>query len=193
MEAGKRPVLQALLLALCLLAAAAAGAGLHALYSRGKTGPPAKAPFAGDTTAAEKIPANLYFGDATGPFLTAEERVLPRDPDPVRFARSLMEALLAGPTGNARVRVIPEATRLLAVHLPGNGLCIADLSSEIAEGQPGSVTAEALTVLSIVDTLTLNLDDVSRVQILVAGQPRETLAGHLGTAGPFSADMALIR
>lgn len=193
MEAGKRPVLRAILLAAGFLAAAAAGAGLHALWLGHKASPRASLPLAGSGIATEKVRANLYFGDAAGPFLTAEERVLVRGSDPLAFARNIIEALLAGPAGNGRVRVIPEKTRLNAVHLPGEGLCVADFSSDIAEGQPGSVTAEALTALSIADTLILNMEDVSQVQILVDGRPRESLAGHLGTAKPFSADMAVIR
>ena len=62
---------------------------------------------------------------------------------------------------------------------------MVDFSSEIIDNHPGGALEEALTVFSLVNTLT-ELDPRAKVQILVNGQEQETLRGHMGLDHPFS-------
>ena len=44
---------------------------------------------------------------------------------------------------------------------------------------------EALTIASLAKSLSANLPDLTRVEFLVDGRPRETLAGHADLSGPY--------
>jgi hypothetical protein len=58
---------------------------------------------------------------------------------------------------------------------------------------PGGVRSELLTVYAVVNTLILNLPEVSAVKILIEGREVSTLAGHIALEDPLNADMLLIR
>lgn len=141
--------------------------------------------------AMEKTVVHLYFGDTHGAFLSAEKRVLENNPDPADYARSLILALLDGPKKDG-VRCIPEGVRLNAVYVV-DSTAFVDLSGEVNQGQPGGAGAEFMTVFSLVNTLCLNVADISAVKILIQGQEAPTLAGHVDIRFPFGADMTIIR
>jgi len=61
---------------------------------------------------------------------------------------------------------------------PGGQLAVVNLTGAFADGHPGGIEAEALTVLSICGTLHANLPQIAEVRFLVDGQVRKTLAGH---------------
>ncbi len=47
-------------------------------------------------------------------------------------------------------------------------------------------------VYSIVNSLTYNFKSVKRVSLLVEGNERETLGGHIDLSRPFSPDYSLV-
>jgi hypothetical protein len=53
-------------------------------------------------------------------------------------------------------------------------------------------TEELLAVYSIVDSIVINLPAVRRVQILIRGEPVDTLAGHVDISRPLAADASLL-
>ncbi|HKW24479.1 MAG TPA: GerMN domain-containing protein, partial [Terriglobales bacterium] len=63
-----------------------------------------------------------------------------------------------------------------------NGTAVLDLNDAFASGHRSGVMVEELTVLSLIQTLAVNLPGVAQVKILVNGQERETLAGHADLA-----------
>ncbi|ACL04745.1 conserved hypothetical protein [Desulfatibacillum aliphaticivorans] len=135
--------------------------------------------------------AHLYFISPKGYHLAAEDRRLEADQAPALHAKALIQALLDGPRGDG-LRCIPEDTRLLAVYVR-NGLCYVDFSREISQGLPGGAEAEYMTVFALVNTLCLNVQDISSVKILIEGKEAETLGGHVELTYPFGADMTIIR
>src|SRR5204863_5554854 len=56
----------------------------------------------------------------------------------------------------------------------------------------GGSFAELQTVYAIVDTLALNVPNIKRIGILVNGQTRQTLAGHVFTAEPLAPDFRYV-
>lgn len=64
--------------------------------------------------------------------------------------------------------------------LRGSGeLAVVNLRSGWVDAHPPGITAETLTVQSIVGTLHANLGEITAVRFLVDGKPRATLAGNV--------------
>ena len=58
-------------------------------------------------------------------------------------------------------------------------LAIVNLRSSWVDAHPSGITSETLTIQSIVDTLHVNLGEITAVKFLVDGKPRSTLAGNI--------------
>ena len=86
--------------------------------------------------------------------------------------------------------LIPKGTRLLSLNLK-DGIAIVDLSKEFVDNFNGGSEMEALTVHSIVHTLT-QFSKVKAVRFLVEGEKLETLGGHLDISEPVEADSILL-
>jgi len=136
--------------------------------------------------------ANLYFANKDNVHLIAETRSLLHTGGPAAFGKRIIENLVKGPQEDL-VRTIPGDTRLLALYVLEDGTACVDLSEMIAERHPGGSRSELLTVFSIVNSLVLNLPEVTAVKLLVAGREASTLAGHIDIRFPFKANMLLVR
>lgn len=140
----------------------------------------------------EKTAVNLYFADARDPVLIAETRLMVDPGDPIAFGRMLVAELISG-SAQGNLPTIPPGTRLLAFFLLDDGTAVVDFSKEFRENHPGSCRLEQLTLFSVVNSLALNVPEIERVQILIAGTEAQTLAGHLPLEFPLTADMLLTR
>lgn len=116
----------------------------------------------------------LYFADESGTYLQQETRKIPKNES---IARTTIAALIDGPTGSGLLPTIPAATILDDINIK-EGLCTVDFSSELIDNHPGGMTAEELTVYSIVNTLT-QFQSVDEVKILVDGKEVNSIAGHV--------------
>jgi hypothetical protein len=133
----------------------------------------------------------LYFGSLGGRRLEAEERRIEAI-DPIAAAEAMVAGLVQGPATSELVSPIPKGTRLLHLFMTEDGTAYVDCSYELSASHPGGVTAERLTLYSIVNTLVMNLKEIERVQILIEGQVQATLAGHLDIRHPRAADPLLV-
>lgn len=156
------------------------------------------APVAGRTLSADQVEKaeepllHLYFADQGGNYLQAEERLLPSSSTGADRARLVVEALIKG-SRNGLVRTIPEETELRALYLAADATAYVDFSSAVRDRHPGGCNTEILTIYSIVNSMILNVAGVDKVKILVEGRESPTLAGHIDTRHPFTADMLLMR
>jgi spore germination protein GerM len=117
--------------------------------------------------AVETTRVVLYFADAAGQFLTAEEREIPKV---VGIARATIEQLIWGPKpGSALLPTIPFGTQLKDINIKPDGLAVVDFSKELITNHIGGTAAQKLTVYSIVNTLT-QFPTVDRVEFRVEGQ-----------------------
>ncbi|MEJ5376771.1 MAG: GerMN domain-containing protein [bacterium] len=129
-------------------------------------------------TPQERKKVTLFFSDEQAEFLVGETREV-EDPGTVDgLAGVLLQELLRGPQGGLQP-TIPAGTRLLAPVSCSEGICKVNFSQELVTRHPGGTSGEMMTIYSVVETLCENLPKVKRVQFLVEGKPRETLAGHL--------------
>jgi len=113
--------------------------------------------------------------------------------EPVALAKQVLAELVAGPQEAGKVRALPETTVLRQVYLTPDGTAFADFGPELPAGVGGGSDTELMVVYSIVNSLTTNVTGVTRVAILVGGQPAETLNGHLDLTRPLKPRQDLVR
>lgn len=151
--------------------------------------PAATATAAPSETPATRVVA-LYFMADNDDFLHAEEREIPAGP-PLDEAKAVVTELIAGPR-TGLVAAIPAETRLIQMFITKEGTAYVDLSKDIQERiLPGS-SSEICAVYSIVNSLTHNIKAIRKVFILVDGQERDTLAGHVNLELALQPDTSLI-
>jgi hypothetical protein len=71
------------------------------------------------------------------------------------------------------------------VYLTNPNTAVIDMNSALADGQTSGILAEELTLVSIIQTLSLNVPNLAKVKLLVDGKERETLAGHIDLSGVY--------
>jgi len=71
------------------------------------------------------------------------------------------------------------------VYLINPNMAVIDMNSALADGQTSGILAEELTLVSLVQTLSLNVPELTGVKLLVDGKERETLAGHIDLSGVY--------
>jgi len=133
---------------------------------------------------ARRISATLFYVSSTGDALVAVEQDVPYASAPADQARRIVEhQLSAAPAGH--ISPIPAGTTLRALFLTSRGEAYVDVSGEIVTAHAGGSLQEALTVYAIVNALTVNLPDITAVQVLVDGHEVDTLVGHLDLRHPL--------
>ncbi len=129
----------------------------------------------------------LYFTDDQFISLIGERRLIDAEGN---YLERVLEELLRGPQDETLFNPIPPDTRLNGVFSEG-GTVYVDLDEQMIEGQAGGSSQELLSIYSIINTLT-ETPAVQRVKILIDGQERETLRGHMDTSRPLERDEKLI-
>ena len=133
---------------------------------------------------SRRIHATLFYVSDTGSELVPVSAEVLYGATPAEQARRIVEAQVHAPP-EGRVSAIPPATKVRAVYLSPRGEAYIDLSSEIVSAHSRGSLDEALVVFALVNAVTVNLPDVSAVQILVDGKEVDTLVGHLDLRHPL--------
>jgi hypothetical protein len=142
-------------------------------------------------TAERRINVKLFFEAVDRPGLVIEERAVVYSNDLSRQLAIVLQELIRG-SDTGLANPLAPATRVLDVFATSGGYAYADFSSDVRPvGGTGS-QAELDAVYAIVNTLTVNFPAVTRVQILVADRPVDTLAGHMDLSRPLPPDMTLL-
>lgn len=137
----------------------------------------------------EKTWVNLYFLDSEGSLLVRRKVEIPKVPG---IARAAMERLCQGPPGKDLLPCLPSGTTVRDLNVKADGTCVVDLSRNAANIAGHDPKAEALAVSAVVNTLT-EFPTVKRVQILVEGQSRKTLAGHIPIDLPLIRNLSFVK
>jgi hypothetical protein len=139
-----------------------------------------------------RIRATLFFVAEDGNRLVGADREVVYADGPVDQARRLMEALVQ-PIDKPLLQAIPAETKLRTLFITDTGDAYVDFSPELSSKHPGGSLSELLTVYAIVNTLTVNLPAIVRVQILVDGKEVDTLAGHVDLRRPLPKNLTWTR
>ncbi|MBK9240217.1 MAG: GerMN domain-containing protein [Acidobacteria bacterium] len=133
---------------------------------------------------ARRISATLFYVAPGGDGLIAVDQEVLYAGSPAEQARRIVERqLAAAPPGHASA--VPPGVTLRALFLTSRGEAYVDVSREIVTGHPGGSLHEVLTVYAIVNAVTVNLPEITAVQILVDGHEVDTLVGHLDLRHPL--------
>ena len=150
---------------------------------------------------------SLWFEPKEGELFRAETREIPAAADDVAFLRTLAAAVLDGPRHPDLLRPFPEGWTVRGAYRLWGGLVVVDLAPPApvtvagAEGPPIPEAALALcwqtgsheelaAAQALLITLAKNAPDVAKMMLVVAGEPVETLAGHLDLTHPLLPDLA---
>ena len=131
----------------------------------------------------EMVEVNLYFSDSQAMYLVPEKRKIPQTPS---LARQVVIELIKGPENPNLYPTIPKETQVNEVYI-ADDIVYIDLSEEIFKNHPGGSSGELMTVYSIVNTLT-EITPIRAVQILVEGNEKESLVGHIDISMPLIRD-----
>jgi len=139
-----------------------------------------------------KRKVTLFFLRDDSESLIPEEREITAEPGaPTSEARSILLELIKG-SSTGLLSPLPPETKLIQVYATRDGTLYADFSRELAERHSSGSSAEIATVYAIVDALAYNIRTVKKVFILVEGEEKETLAGHIILDRPILPDFSLI-
>ena len=122
----------------------------------------------------------------------AQSRSLLHDGTPAVFGKRIVESLTEGPQ-EGLMPTIPRGTVLRALYILDDGTAFVDMSEAISDNHPGGCKSEMLTIFSVVNSLVLNISEITSVKFLVGGKEAATLAGHIDIRFPFKANMLLVR
>jgi hypothetical protein len=158
----------------------------------------------------------LFFESAAGDgMLHPESRDVPAASDDVAFLRSVASGVVEGPRSEDLVRPFPDGWTLRGAYLLRDGVAVLDLAPPRAPAPPDAPPAgtpgpgvpapaaaappgivrwqaggheEDTAVQALAVTVGKNMTGVTRLVFLVAGEPAETLAGHVDLAHPIAPD-----
>jgi spore germination protein GerM len=105
--------------------------------------------------------------------------------------RQIVEHLIRGADDDDIYGRLPQGTELSEAFVSDTGLLYLDFNTALSDNHPGGVLPEQATLYSIVNSLVYNIDEVTRVKILIGGIERETLAGHCLLLLPLETDFMI--
>ncbi len=126
----------------------------------------------------------LFFLSDGDKMLFGEEREIYAQDQVLFEAKQCILELIKGSLKDA-LPSIPAGTRLREMYITEEGVAYVDFSREITENHLSGSKAEIATVFSIVNTLTHNFKSIKRVSILIEGDEKETLNGHIDLTRPL--------
>ncbi|MBI5643185.1 MAG: GerMN domain-containing protein [Deltaproteobacteria bacterium] len=129
---------------------------------------------------------SLFISDESGTYLKARTDKIEKGTLEEEITETVASLIKSG------AGTVPAGTRVLGVKVDG-AVATVDLSKEVIKNHPGGSTGELLTIYSIVDTITLNFQEIKEVQLLVEGSKEETLKGHIDMEFPLGPDKKIIK
>jgi germination protein M len=140
--------------------------------------------------ASEEGVILLYFGnaDATKVVPEAREIQIPKGISQADYIKLLVEELIKGPDNPDLSRTIPETAKVLEAYVLGSNAYV-DFSEEMISAHSRGAAGEAMTVYSIVSTLT-ELEGIEGVMLTVVGQPMNI--EHMVIDTPMERDESMI-
>ncbi len=126
----------------------------------------------------------LYFPSEKDGLLHGEEREILSNSSLIFDIKQTIEELLIG-SDNGNISPFPPESKLREVFMTEEGIVYVDFSREIQDEHLSGTTAEVSTVYSVVNSLAFNFKSIKKVFILVDGNEKETLKGHVDISRPL--------
>jgi len=100
-------------------------------------------------------------------------------------AEELLRALLSVYLDKSSPHALGPGSDVRSIFLVDPGVAVIDLNAAFADTHRSGILVEELTVASLIHTVSANTQGIVKVQILVDGKQRETLAGHADLSGYY--------
>lgn len=156
-----------------------------------KTAAGVETPAGVEPAAKEAWSVTLYFLREDDGMLVPETRTIPATGSIDKDAEAVLGELIKG-SQNGLPTALPVEAKVGQVFVTRDGTAYADFSKDLVAAHPSGTEAERATVYAIVNTLAANFKSVKRVFILVDGEEKETLNGHITLNRPFAPDFSLV-
>ncbi len=127
----------------------------------------------------------LYVADDAAGMLRPRSAQIPLPGGRQQRAEELLRALLRIYQQAGAAHPLAPASDIRSIYLIDPGAAVIDLNAAFADQHRSGILNEQLTVNSLVETLAINVPGIQRVNILVEGKTRDTLAGHADLTDPF--------
>ena len=140
---------------------------------------------------AKEVPVReiqLYFSTLMGTSLVPESHEIPACDEDRDCIHGLLLSLIAG-SQQGNLPVLPPETKVLSIEVE-NDLVRVNFSRHLVDFHPGGSLTELLSIYSLVNSLNENFPYVRQLQILIAGEVRQTLKGHARIDQPIYADFS---
>ncbi len=145
--------------------------------------------FEDEMSAKSKITVTLYFADQESMYLIPVKKEIEVNPqEPIE--KTVLELLIKGPDQKDLIPTIPSGTKIKNIYT-NEGICYVDFNEDFVTKHSGGSSGEAMTIYSIVNTLT-ELNNISKVQFLIEGTIREEYKGHLQFDIMFQSNLDII-
>jgi hypothetical protein len=123
--------------------------------------------------------------DDAAAMLRARSAQIPLPGGRQQRAEELLRTLLRIYQQPGAAHPLAPAADIRAIYLVDPGAAVIDLNAAFADQHRSGILSEQLTVNSMVETLGVNVPGIRRVNILVEGKKRDTLAGHADLTESF--------
>jgi spore germination protein GerM len=110
--------------------------------------------------------------------LRPERALIPMPSGRQQRSEELLRALLSIYLDKSSPHVLGRGSDVRSVFLVDPGIAVIDLNAAFADTHRSGILVEELTVASLIHTISYNTPGILKVQILVDGKQRDTLAGH---------------
>jgi|ERR1700722_1899802 Sporulation and spore germination len=127
----------------------------------------------------------LYVADDNAGILRARSAQIPLPGGRQQRAEELLRTLLRIYQQPGAAHPLAPAADIRSIYLVDPGVAVIDLNAAFADQHRSGILSEQLTVNSLVETLAVNIPGIQRVNILVEGKMRDTLAGHADLTDTF--------
>lgn len=127
----------------------------------------------------------LYVADDSAGILRPRSAQIPLPGGRQQRAEELLRSLLRIYQQPGAAHPLAPAADIRSIYLVDPGAAVIDLNAPFADQHRSGVLSEQLTINSLVETLAINVPGILRVNILVEGKKRETLAGHADLIDTF--------
>ena len=127
----------------------------------------------------------LYVADDAAGILRARSAQIPLPGGRQQRAEELLRTLLRIYQQPGAAHPLAPASDIRSIYLIDPGAAVIDVNAAFADQHRSGILSEQLTVNSLVETLAVNVPGIQRVNILVDGKTRDTLAGHADLSDSF--------
>ena len=110
--------------------------------------------------------------------LRAESAQIPLPSGRQQRAEELLRSLLSLYLEKSSPHSIAAGSEIRSVFLIDPGVAVIDLNAAFANNHRSGVLVEELPITSLIHTISANIPGIAKVQILIDGKERDTLAGH---------------